>query len=129
MFLTEDVFLSQTIGMRAVVFFEKSLDMLKCCKCEERYEKSKIYIKNICQNSHTLVDEIKKKYLLKNTSFLSKILCSHGIFQIWHKTPCRLTHNWSKKRQICQNYAILWAKNPIGCPFSHFSRHFRFHLL
>jgi len=58
--LTEGIFLSQTIGMRAVVFFEKSLNMLKCCKCEERYEKSKSISKNTCQNSHILLDEIGK---------------------------------------------------------------------
>ena len=40
LFLTEGVFLSQIMGMRAVLLFCKLVNVLKCCKWEERYEKS-----------------------------------------------------------------------------------------
>ena len=35
---------------------------------------------------------------------------------LW-KTPCWHAHIWSKKRQLCQNYIILWAKQSIGYRF------------
>ena len=60
---------------RAVVFF-KSVNMLKCCKCEDRYETSKIYVKNFCQNSHIPVNENEKKYFVKNVlSLKNTALC------------------------------------------------------
>ena len=33
------------------------------------------------------------------------------------KTPCFHAHIWSKKRQFCQNYTLLWAKEVKRMPF------------
>ena len=58
--------------------------MLKCCKCEDRYETSKIYVKNFCQNSHIPVNENEKKYFVKNAlSLKNTVLCV--FFQICHE--------------------------------------------
>ena len=63
-------------------------------------------------------------YFIKKTSILSKSRCSHVIFSNFSlKTPCCHVHIWSKKRQFCQNYTILWAKKVNRMPFfSDFTR-------
>ena len=63
-------------------------------------------------------------YFVKKTSILSKTQCSHVIFfKFFMKNPCCHAHIWSKKRQFCQNYTILWAKKVNRMPFfSDFSR-------
>ena len=50
-------------------------------------------------------------YFVEKTSILSKTLYSHIIFLTFKwKTPCCHAHIWSKNRQFCQNYIILWIK-------------------
>ena len=50
-------------------------------------------------------------YFVKKTSTFSKTRCSHVIFSNFSwKSPCCHAHIRSKKRHICQNYTILWAK-------------------
>ena len=63
-------------------------------------------------------------YFVKKTSILLKTRCSYVIFSNFSwKTPCCHAHIWSKKRQFCQNYTILWAKKVNRMPFfSDFSR-------
>ena len=63
----------------------------------------------------------KKVHSLKNTLLLCPYFVKKRPFSQKHnapmsffsnfswKTPCCHAHIWSKKRQFCQNYAILWA--------------------
>ena len=47
-------------------------------------------------------------------------MCSHIIFfKFFMKNPQTYhTHNWSKKRQFCQNYTLYYGpKKSRGCPF------------
>ena len=67
------------------------------------------YLKTKCSHAHILS---KKRQLSKKT------LLSYNFFQIFHENPqtCQ-THIWSKKRQFCENYTILWAKKVKRMPF------------
>ena len=118
------IFLAQTIGMRAVVFFEKCSICLNVVNVKKDMENIKSISKISVKTSILLWMKLRKNIILKIRPFSQKYCAFLEFFKFGIKTPCRLTHNWSTKRQIWQNYAILWAKNPIGCPLSHFSRHF-----
>ena len=54
---------------------------------------------------------LSSPYFAKKKSILSK----HGartsfFFNFFMKNPCGHAHDWSNKRQFCQNYTLLWAK-------------------
>ena len=57
----------------------------------------------------------------QKTSVLSETLCSNVSFsKFLRKTPCGQANMWSKKRQFCQNYTILWAQQVKNNVFSDF---------
>ena len=89
------------------------------------YEKINALMPILSKNFHSQKNTLLPfPYFVKKTSILSKIECYHAIFiNNFIKNPCYHAHIQSKKRQICQNYKILWAKKVNRLPFfPHFSR-------
>ena len=93
------------------------------------------FFSNFSRKNHCSHILSKKSPFSKKHTALMPIFCQKNVHSLknnapmsffsnfsW-KTPCCHAHIWSKKRQFCQNYTILWAKKVNRMPFfSDFSR-------
>ena len=75
--------------------------------------------KNYCPNAHVVSKRrpISKKYIAlmpifcrKNVHSLRSNVLMSLFLAFTINTPCCHAHIWSKNRQFCQNYIILWIK-------------------
>ena len=70
----------------------------------------------------------QKKTLFSSQYFIKKRAVSQKHYfdvifsKFSRKTLCCQAHIWSKKRQFCQNYTILWAKKVDRMPFKKNAR-------
>ena len=86
---------------------------------------SRYFMKNHCSFAHFWQKcPFSKKHVALMPIFCQKmsIFSQHGALISFFsnfswKTPFGHAHDWSKKRQFCHNYTLLWARNINRLPF------------
>ena len=87
----------------------------------------RFYTKNHCCHSNVMSKKrpfsennlLSCPYVVKKRIFFSKLRSSLIIFFYFSwKTPYCQAHIWSKTREFCQNYTILWAKKINRMPYA-----------
>ena len=53
---------------------------------------------------------LKLKFIKKRSISQKHCVLMFFFFNFLTKNPCFQAHIWSKKRQLCQKYTLLWAK-------------------